>query len=129
MCEGEDVVHLRLVEREALSARMKLDPTGATVEATHRLAKRIGMRIEPAEGNQPPRILSRLREDAIVGLRIPVRLLRGEHNGPCADWLERRQQFLDRASTSIGVIAARVGVGVEQGKIRKLGEQRFEPSG
>ena len=79
--ERHDVAHGRLGQREALGPRVQLDALGAGVEAAARLGQRVGARVEAAEGDEPAAGVGGRREHAVVGRRVAVRLVHGEHDG------------------------------------------------
>ena len=50
--QREHVLQRRMVEREALGARVELDPARARRQAALGLGERIVVRVEPAEGHE-----------------------------------------------------------------------------
>src|SRR4051812_15005998 len=70
--EREHCVQSVVVDKEALAARMQLDPDGAGIETTFRLAKRGVRRVKPAEGGEPAAGLARELDDVVVRAAVAV---------------------------------------------------------
>jgi hypothetical protein len=125
--EREHVGERRVIEVEALGARMQLDPARARLEAAPGLGEGIVLRVEPAERKQPAVARGRLRGDHVVRGRVPVRLVHREHERRRVDAVELLDQLSARAAVAVGVVAADVRVHVEHVEARDLGAHPLVP--
>jgi hypothetical protein len=125
--EGDQVADRRLAHRELLGAGVELDPAGACVEAAPRLGEGAAAGIDPAEGDQSATGPGRGRHRLVVGGAVAVRLVHREGHRPGAGPLHRPQQLGRLLLVAVGVIAAEVGVRVEEGKRPGLAFDRLQP--
>ena len=126
--EPGQVLDRGLRHRELLGPRVELDPVGAEVEAALRLGQRAVVRVDPAEVDDPP-VGARLdRPRLVVGGRVAVRLVHREGDRPRARVLHRRDQLLGLLAEFVRVVAAEVGVGVEERQRSRLRFQRVQPA-
>ena len=118
---------VRVVERELLRARMELDAARAAVERPLRLRDRVAVRVEAAEREQPSVGRGGLRDDHVVCLRVPVRLVHRKDECARVDPPQRGEELLARAPVAVRVVRADVGMGVERLELADLGAEQLEP--
>ena len=124
----EQVADLRVVEREPLGARVQLDATSAGVEGPPCLPGGIVVRVHAAERHEPPAAALGLRKHAVVGLRVAVRLVHREEDGPAADPVEHLGELLEARLHAVGIVGAGVRMDVEQLDVAEpVAERGVEP--
>jgi hypothetical protein len=126
--EPGQVLDRGLRHRELLGPRVELDPARAEVEAALGLGQRSVVRVDPAEVDDPPAGARLDRPRLVVGGRITVGLVHREGDRPRARVLHRRQQLLGLLAEFVGVVAAEVGVRVEEVERPDLRFQRVQPA-
>ena len=110
-----------------LSARgCSLIPRAPRVEAALGLRHRVGVRVEAAERHEPAAGRLRLGEDPVVRLGVAVRLVHREHDGARVHDRERVEQLLGAHAVAVGVVRARVRVGVEEVDVGQRLDPRHE---
>ncbi len=126
--EAGEVLDRGLAHRELLGARVELDPVGAEVEAALRLGERAVVRVDPAEVDDAAVGAGLDRPRLVVGGRVAVRLVHREGDRAGAGVLHRREQLLGLLAEFVGIVAAEVGVGVEEGERPGLRFERVQPA-
>ena len=106
--------HPRMPEREALRARMQLEPARARGQAATRLAQRVGLGIQPAQRHEPPAGLGGGRDHGVVGGRVAVGLLHREDHRPAVPGeVQAGEDLLRRGREAVRIVGADVGVRVD----------------
>jgi hypothetical protein len=125
--EGEDITQGGVVEREALGARVQLDPPSSGLQAALGLGQRLVLRIEPAEGHKATVRGGGLGEHHVVRRLVAAGLLHGEDGGSGVGRLEGGAQLLRRAAVPVRVVPPEVRVYVEKLQTRNFVAYALEP--
>jgi hypothetical protein len=126
----DDGTHRRdagMTKVEPLRARMQLHPAGARSQAAFQLANRIGVRIDPAEGDEATVRVRRSREDRVVRLAVARPLHQRKHHRSSLDQCQRIGQLVRRARPPFRIVATQVRVGIEQPHPRQLHDKAAKP--
>jgi len=124
-CELEDGHEPLVVQREALSPGMELDPARAAIQATDGLVGRsLGGQVEADERNQPAVRTLGVTQGSVVGRpkrRLAVRLVHAEHERPRdAVRVHDPLELLVLAAEAVDVVA-KMEVRIED--LRSFGQQ------
>jgi hypothetical protein len=125
--EREHRLEGRVVQRELLGPRMKLDPACSAFQGALDLGERLVMRIEPGEREQQAVALLRLPDDHLVRGRVALELVHREDERAGTDLLERPGQLGAAARVAVGVVEPDVGVCVERLDVRHRLAHGVEP--